>query len=64
MGDLVIMKEQSGKTTKTAFSTKEKHLTTNQALARRDGKLLCKKGVMLKAGIPSSITEETVRIVL
>ena len=33
---------------------------TNQELARRDGKLFCKKRVMGKAGIPPSIREETV----
>ena len=33
---------------------------TNQALARRDGKLFCKRRVMGKAGIPPSISEETV----
>ena len=33
---------------------------TNQALARRDGKQFCKKRVMGKAGIPPSISEETV----
>ena len=37
---------------------------TNQVLARRDRKLFCKKRVMRKAGIPSSISEETVRKVL
>ena len=37
---------------------------TNQALARRDGKRFCKKIVMGKAGIPSSISEETVRKVV
>ena len=43
---------------------KEKHLTTKQALVRREGKLLCKKGVTLKAGIPPFISKETVRRVL
>ena len=33
---------------------------TNQEPARRDGKLFCKKRVMGKAGIPPSISEETV----
>ena len=32
----------------------------NQVLARRDGKLFCKKRVMEKAGIPPSISEEIV----
>ena len=31
---------------------------------RRDGKLLCKKTVMVKAGIPPSISKETHRRVL
>ena len=34
---------------------------TNQALARRVVKRFCKKRVMVKAGIPPSISEETVR---
>ena len=37
---------------------------TNQALARRDGKLSRKKRVMVKAGVPPSISEETVRKVV
>ena len=37
---------------------------TNQALARRDGKLFCKKRVTVKASTPPSISEETVRKVL
>ena len=37
---------------------------TNQAIARRDGKLFCKKGVMGKAGIPQSSSDETVRKVV
>ena len=57
IGNLVVTKEQSRKTTKTVCSTKEKYLTTNLALARRDGKRFCKKKVMLKAGIPPSISK-------
>ena len=34
---------------------------TKQVLARKDGKLFCKKRVMGKACIPPSISEETVR---
>ena len=37
---------------------------TKQVLARRDGKLFCKKRVMRKACIPPSISEETVRKVV
>ena len=37
---------------------------TNHSLAKRDGKLFCKKRVMGKAGIPPSISEETVRKVV
>ena len=44
--------------------TKEKYLRANQVLGRRDGKHFCKKRVMIKAGIPSFITEETVRRIL
>ena len=40
------------------------YLMTNQALPRSDGKLFCKIRVMVKASIPPSITEETVRGVL
>ena len=40
------------------------YLTTNQVLARRDGKLFCNKIVMVKAGIPPSNSKETVRKVL
>ena len=61
IGDLAVTKEQSGKTNKTVCSTKEKYLTTNQVLARRDGKLFCKKRLIVKAGIPPSIREETSR---
>ena len=45
IGDLVVdlRKHNQGKTTKTICSAKEKYLTTNQAVTRRDGKLLCKK---------------------
>ena len=35
-----------------------------QVLVRRDGKRFCKKRVMGKAGIPPSISEETVRKVV
>ena len=35
IGDLVVMKASSGKTTKTVCSKKEKQLTTKQALARK-----------------------------
>ena len=45
-------------------STKEKCLTINQALARRDKKLFCKKRIMVKASNPPFISEETVRKVL
>ena len=38
IGNLVVTKELSGKTSKTICLTKEKYLTTNQALAKRDGK--------------------------
>ena len=58
IGDLVVTIEKSGKTTKTIFSTKEKYLTTNQAMVRRDGKLLCKRSVMVKAGISPSICKK------
>ena len=37
---------------------------TNQVLVRRDGKLFSKKRVMGKAGIPPSMSEETVRKVV
>ena len=37
---------------------------TKQVLARRDGKLFCKKRVMGKTCIPPSISEETVRKVV
>ena len=37
---------------------------TNQALARRDGKLFCKKTLMVKEGILPSTREETVCRVL
>ena len=53
--DLVPMKDYSGDTPKTVCSTKEKYLMTNQVLARR---------VMVKAGIPVSISGVTVRRVL
>ena len=64
IGDLAVTKEQSGKTARTVCSTKEKYLTTNKMLTRRDGKLFCQKRVMVKAGIPSSISEDTVLIVV
>ena len=48
----------------TVCSTKEKHLTTNQALASRDGRFFGKKRVMVKAGIPPCISEDTVYRVL
>ena len=64
IGDFAVTKEWSGKTTKTVCFTKEKYPTTNQALARRDGRLFCKKRVMVKAGIPPTISEEIVRRVL
>ena len=38
-----LTKKYSGKTTKTICSGKKKYLTTNQATARRDEKILCKK---------------------
>ena len=56
----VVTKEYSGKTTKTVCSTNEKYLTINQALARKDGKIFCKKKLLVKAGITPSISEETV----
>ena len=37
---------------------------TKQVLARRDGKLFCKKRVMRKACVPPSISEETLRKVV
>ena len=43
IGDLLVKKEYSGKSTKPICLMKENSLTTNQALARRDGKFLCKK---------------------
>ena len=43
IGDLVVTKEQSMKTTKTVCSTKGKYLMTNQALAKGDGKPFSKK---------------------
>ena len=58
--DLVVMKEYSGKTTKTVCLTKGKYLTTNQVLARRDRKRFFKKRVMVKTGIPPSLSEKTV----
>ena len=60
IGDLGVTKKYSGKTNKTVCSTKEKYLTIKQALARRNGKSFCKKRVIVKADIPSSISEETV----
>ena len=42
---------------------KKKHLMVNQAFTRRDGKLSIKR-VMVKAGIPPFINEETVLRVL
>ena len=54
----MVRKEYSRKTTKTVCLTKEKYLTTNQALVRRDGKFFCKKRVMVKPRIPPSISEE------
>ena len=33
---------------------------TSQTLARRDGNFFCKKRVVVKAGIPPSISKETV----
>ena len=38
-----FMKQYSEQITKTICSTKEKYPTTNEALSRKDGKLLCKK---------------------
>ena len=38
LGDLVVIKEKSGKTTTTIYLTKENYLTANQVLARIDGK--------------------------
>ena len=35
---------------------------TKQVLARRDGKLFCKKRVMRKACIPLTISEETISL--
>ena len=43
IGDFAVTKEQSEKTTKATCSTKVKYLTTNQTLARKDGKFFCKK---------------------
>ena len=43
---------------------KEKYLTTNQTLLRRDWKILSKKRVRVKAGIPPSISKKAVRRVL
>ena len=62
--DFEVTKEEAGKTTKTVCSTKEKYFATNQALARRDGKLFYKKRVMVKGGIPSSISEKIIRRLL
>ena len=64
IGDFLVTKELSGKTTKTVWSIKEKYLTTKQALARRDGRLFGKKRVMVKADNPPSISEETIRKLL
>ena len=65
IGDNIIGHEEySGKTTKIVCSTKEKYLTIKQVLARRDGKLFCKKRVMVRADIPPSINKEIVRKVL
>ena len=64
IADLAVTKEYSGNATKTICSAKEKYLTTNQALARGDGKLFCKKRVMVKADIPPTIGEDTVRRIL
>ena len=61
--DLVVTKEL-GKTTKTVCSTKKKYLTKNQALWRRNGKLFCRKKVLVKAYIPPSISKNTVCRVL
>ena len=35
---------------------------TNQVLVRRDGKLFCKKRVVVKAGIPPAINKKTQEI--
>ena len=43
IGDLMVTKQKSGKTTKTICLAKENNLTTNQVLARNDGKFFCKK---------------------
>ena len=43
---------------------KEKYLMTEQALARRDGKIFSKKRVMVNTGILPSISEDTVGQVL
>ena len=53
-----------GKTTKTVCFTKEKYVMTNQAFSRRNGKLFCRKSVLVKVGIPPSVSKETVRRVL
>ena len=53
-----------GRTTKTVCSTKEKYVMTNQTLARRNGKLFCRKRDLVKVGISSCIIKETVCRVL
>ena len=42
IGDVVVTKEYSGKTSKTVCLTKQNYLMTNQALLRIDGKLFSK----------------------
>ena len=64
IGDSVVTKEKSVKTTKTVCFRNEKCLTTSQALAGRDGKIFCKKRVLVKVGIPPSISDETVHRLL
>ena len=62
-GSMVTIRRDMEKEGKTVCSTKEKYLATKQALARIYRCIFVKR-VIVKAGIPSSISKETVRRVL
>ena len=58
-------KNNQGRPPKLSFRKKRNILQqTKHLFVRRDGKFLCKKRVMVKAGIPPSISKETVLGVL
>ena len=64
IGDLVVKKNQ-GRPPKLSFRQKGNILRQNKHLfVRRDAKCLCEQTVMVKAGIPPSISKETVCRVL